>query len=128
MSNPTGKGGFGERKHQIWKGGRPPTFDALRELARKIAHEPAKTKDGNPIVIDGHVVTNAELLLRLWVSSQDFRKQQGFLEVAFGKVPLKAELTGADGKPLFNMQEIVELMAQAEKMLAEGEMPEPPTG
>jgi hypothetical protein len=135
MSNPTGKGGFAERKHQINKKGRPASFDALRALSQEIAHEVAKTKDGQQVEIEGHRVTNAELILRLWASSQDFRKQQGFMEIAYGKVPQETRITGAEGKPLLNMQEVIALMAQADKLLAEGMvtltpaetvLPEPP--
>jgi hypothetical protein len=117
--HPEGKP-FTKGDPRINRRGRPKTFDALRELSQEIAHEPAKTKDGQPVVVDGHIATNAEIILRLWASSQDFRKQQGFMEIAFGKVPQETRITGAEGKPLLNMQEVIALMAQADKLLAEG--------
>lgn len=106
---------------RINRKGRPKSFDALRALSQEIAHEPAKTKDGQPVVVGGHVATNAELILRLWASSQDFRKQQGFMEIAFGKVPQETQITGAGGKPLLNTQDMIALMVQADKLLTENE-------
>jgi hypothetical protein len=118
---------FAKGDARINRKGRPRDFNALRELSQEIAHEVAKTKDGQPVTVEGHKVSNAELILRLWASSQDFRKQQGFMEIAFGKVPQETRITGAEGKPLLNMQEVIALMAQADKLLAEGALPEPPT-
>lgn len=91
MSNPTGKGGLGEHRHNINRKGRPKSFDALRELAQQIAHE-AAIKDGHPIVISGHVVTVAEAILREWARSGKPELQRGFIEVAFGKVPTPIEI------------------------------------
>ena len=98
MSNPTGKGGFQTRKHQIWRGGRPKDFDALRELAKAIAHEAAKEK-GEPVVVDGHACTVAEIIMRSWAFSKNPQLQRAFIEVAFGKVPDKIDVT-SDGKPI----------------------------
>jgi hypothetical protein len=116
MSNPTGKGGLGERKHQINRLGRPKSFDAFRTLAQSIAHEPAqsKDKDGNlhPVTIDGKVATNAELMLRKWFASNDARLQMHAMEVAFGKVPTPVEVGGPDGGPL--TLEIVERIVDAD--------------
>jgi hypothetical protein len=118
--NPSPENRFKKGDPRIWKHGRPKSFDALRELSQEIAHEVATTKDGSPVTVAGHKVSTAELILRLWASSQDFRKQQGFMEIAFGKVPQETRITGAEGKPLLNMQEVIALMAQADKLLAEG--------
>ena len=76
--------------------GRPKSFDALRELAQQIAHEKAKTK-GETIVIDGHAVTVAEMIVRQWAQSGNAKLQQAFIEIAFGKVPQAVELTGKNG-------------------------------
>ena len=111
MSNPTGKGGFQERKHQINRKGRPHTFDALRELAQTIAHEPA-TKQTDPVVIGGkivyrqgesvlvggHIATVAEIILRQWATSKNHMLQKAFIEVAFGKVPDAIDLTSKGEK------------------------------
>ena len=86
MSNPTGKGGFGERKSAINKKGRPKSFDALRALAQQIAHEPA-TAGGKPIEIDGHIVTVTEAIMRQWAQSKDPRLVQAFIAYAYGKPP-----------------------------------------
>lgn len=82
---------------RINRKGRPRSFDALRELAQQIAHEAALSSDGQPIVINGHKVTVAEAIIRKWAQSKNPRLQQAFIEVAFGKVPVRNEITGADG-------------------------------
>ena len=92
MSNPTGKGGFQERKHQINRKGRPKSFDALRALGQQIAHEAAK--DGSaPIVIEGHIITVAEAILRQWATSKNPQLQRAFIEICFGKVPDALDVT-----------------------------------
>lgn len=98
MANPTGKGGFQTRKHQINRKGRPKTFDALRILAQQIAHECAidpKTKEA--LVISGRKVTVAEAILRTWARSTNSKLQTQFMEVAFGKVPTPVDLSGSIG-------------------------------
>jgi len=99
MPNPTGKGGFAERKHQINKNGRPKTFDAVRTLAQQIAHETAKA-GGSEVVIDGHRVTVTEAILRQWATSKDARLQQAFMEWAYGKPPQEVKHQGSDGGPV----------------------------
>ena len=100
MANPTGKGGFQERKAQINRKGRPRNFDAFRELGQQIANEVLTDKDGNPIVIDGHIVTVAEGILRKWSRSNDPKLQIAFIEVAYGKTPVINQVSGNDGGPL----------------------------
>jgi hypothetical protein len=90
---------------RINRKGRPKTFDALRELAQAIAHEEAQARDKAtgelvPVVIDGHKVSNAELLLRRWMSSQDARLQMHVMEIAFGRVPQPVEMSGPGGTPV----------------------------
>ena len=84
---------------RINRKGRPKTFDAFRELAQQISHEPA-ISDGQKLEINGHVVTVAEAILRRWAASKDPRLQMAFIEIAFGKPPQRTEITGADGKPV----------------------------
>jgi hypothetical protein len=72
--------------------GRPKSFDALRELARQIADEPVM-QDGKRKVVNGHAVTVAEAILRTWAGSKDARLQQAFIEIAYGKVPDKLEIS-----------------------------------
>lgn len=98
MSNPTGKGGFQERKHQINRLGRPKSFDALRELAQQIAHETAQA-GGADVVVNGHKVTVSEAILRQWAMSKNPQLQRAFIEVAYGKVPDNLDITSG-GNPL----------------------------
>jgi hypothetical protein len=100
--NTANPGAFKKGDPRINRKGRPVNFDALRELALQIAHEEAlsKGKDGAPgapIVIGGHKVTVAEIVLREWFMSKDFQKQKAALEIAYGKVPENIRLSGPDG-------------------------------
>ena len=80
---------------RINRKGRPKSFDKLRALAIDMATEPALDKNGNPILIHGKPVTNAQAILYQWLT--DKKLQKDFIEVAFGKVPQAVELTGRDG-------------------------------
>ncbi len=74
---------------RINRGGRPKNFDSARALALKIGNEPLTSKDGQ------QRVTRFELILRDWLSSNNFQKQKAVLELAFGKVPDKLTVDGA---------------------------------
>ncbi len=104
MSTNTGEnrkpGTFTKGDPRINRKGRPKNFDALRELAQSIAHEVATKSDGQPLVIDGHIVTVAEAVMRSWASSKNPQLQQAFVAYAYGKVPDKHEVTGEDGGPV----------------------------
>lgn len=86
-------GTFTKADPRINRKGRPKSFDALRSLAQEIANEKAKS-GGSTLVIDGHAVTVAEAILRQWASSKDWQRQKGFIEIAYGKVPDKIEVSG----------------------------------
>lgn len=75
---------------RINRKGRPKSFDKLRELAIQLANEQATAK-GEPITIDGHPITNIEMIMRQWM--KDPRNQEKFIHYAFGKVPDKVEMT-----------------------------------
>lgn len=90
----TGKG-FVKGDPRINRKGRPKSFDALRELAQQIAHEPAPSKDGGSVVIGDHVATQAEMILRQMARDNPER----FIEIAFGKVPTPIALEGG-GEPI----------------------------
>ena len=98
----TGKG-FVKGDPRINRKGRPKSFDGLRSLAQEIAHEAAKQskeQGGQPVVIDGHIVSITEAIMRSWAMSKDPRLQQKFIEVAYGQVPSVTRLEGADGGPI----------------------------
>lgn len=87
----------GKKDPRINRKGRPKSFDALRSLAQQIAHEKAKS-GSKVVIIDNHAVTVAEAILRSWAMGKDKRKQQAFMEIAFGKVPSPVEISGKDGE------------------------------
>ena len=92
-------GPFRKGDPRINRKGRPKSFDGLRSLAQEIAHEAAK-QGNQPVVIDGHVVTVTEAIMRQWAMSKDPRLQQKFIEVAYGQVPSVTRLEGQDGGPI----------------------------
>ena len=85
---------------RINRKGRPKTFDALRALAQQIAHETAKDADGADIIVDGHVATITENILRQWATSTDPRLQLAFMEWAYGKPPASVAHTGSGTIPV----------------------------
>ena len=103
-------GTFTKNDPRINRLGRPKSFDALRELAQGIAHEKAKVGE-ETIIIDGHSVTVAEIILRQWAMSKNPQLVKAFIEIAFGKVPDRVEITGEGGGPL-----LVNLGEDADKL------------
>ncbi len=99
MANPQNLKPFKKGDPRINRKGRPKDFNSFRELAKQIAHE-AALKNGEPLVIDGHIVSVTEAILRQWAQSKDPRLQQAFIEVAYGKVPTQTQITGVDGGPI----------------------------
>jgi len=71
---------------RINRKGRPKSFDAIRALAQEIAHEPIT-------VVNGHKSTVVEQILRKWASSSNPQLQRAFIEIAFGKVPDKIDIS-----------------------------------
>lgn len=79
---------------RINRKGRPRSFDALRKLAQALANEPAVDgKTGAPIVVDEHVATQAEMIMRAMMRDNPER----FVEIAYGKVPQPVDLKITDG-------------------------------
>ena len=93
MSNKTGKGGFTKGDPRINRKGRPKTFDQVRALFQQLGNEVAIDKHGNPVVINGHVATIAEMVIRqVW--REDAKTA---LAYAYGKVPDDVNLKGGLG-------------------------------
>ena len=99
MSSNTGDnrkpGTFTKADARINRKGRPKSFDAWRSLTVEVLREPAKDKNGNEIIIDGHIATNAEMIARTWL--KDPKRQLSLIEAAYGKVPQPVDIL-AEGK------------------------------
>lgn len=106
-------GTFVKNDPRINRKGRPKNFDGLRELALQIAHEVAKS-NGEDVVIDGKKITVANAIMRQWSVSKNPQLQRAFIEIAFGKVPDKVELTGKDGGAI----EVEDARASIQRKLA----------
>lgn len=78
---------FSKDDPRINRNGRPKNFDALRELAKDIGYEPVDIRQ------DPDARNWIEAILRDWMTSKSFQKQQAFMQCAFGKVPDKIEIT-----------------------------------
>lgn len=95
-----------------WKVGRPLGFDALRALALELANEPVKNADGKIVVMDGHNVTRVEAILRGWAESDRPELQRAFIEVAYGKVPDKIEVSTKDSTVIYTVMDAPVLEAE----------------
>lgn len=95
MANESNLKPFTKGDMRINRKGRPKDFAKLRALAVDMASQPALDKNGEPILLHGKPVTNAQLILYQWLTDKKYQKD--FIEVAFGKVPQAVELTGRDG-------------------------------
>ena len=91
-------GTFRKGDPRINRNGRPRSFDAWRKLTQEILTEVALDANGQPIIINGHKATVAEMIARGW--ARDKKKQTELIEAAFGKVPQPLELGGKDGQPI----------------------------
>jgi len=67
---------------------RPKSFDQLRDLAVKLAHETIETQQGP--------MTAVEVILRQM--AKDPKQREIFLQYAFGKIPDKLDLTSGGEK------------------------------
>lgn len=92
-NSATGKP-FTKGDKRINRKGRPKTFETLRAEALKIAGEIVTDKNGEPVASRIHAI------MLDWATSKDVRKQQLFIEYAYGKVPDKTEVSGANGGPV----------------------------
>jgi len=97
---------------RINRNGRPKSIDTLRKLAQQIANEPAQ-ENGEAIVINGHVITVIESVLRSWARSKDPRLQIAFVEYAYGKVP--RENNDSDQNTVEDLTPIADLILKAKE-------------
>lgn len=77
---------------RINRKGRPKNSDQLKALGLSLLHEPAKDKNGQPVIIDGHVATNLEMILRRMMS--DKRQSADLLDRVFGKPAQELDHSG----------------------------------
>jgi len=95
---------------RINRKGRPRTFDTLRALAQQIATEMSSS---------GSSMSNVEAIMRDWAYSSDVRKQQIFVEYAYGKVPTSnidaqidlSTLTDQQLQRLANGESLIDILA-----------------
>jgi hypothetical protein len=100
--NRQSNGRFVKGDPRIWRKGRPRKFDQWRNLTIEVLREPARDKNGEPIIIDGHIATNAEMIARSWLS--DKKRQPDLIAAAFGKVPDRQENINIDVSQLSDEQ------------------------
>lgn len=101
----TGKG-FVKGDPRINRKGRPKSADALKSLIQSILHEAAtKGTEGEKIIIDGHVATNLEMVIRGMMKNP--RHVETLLDRAYGKVPQALEHSGPGGGPVTMVIEYV---------------------
>lgn len=87
MANEQNLVPFKKGDPRINRNGRPKNFDALREMARELGYEPVDFRE------DPKARSVIEAILRDWMTSKNFQKQQAFMHYAFGKVPETFEVT-----------------------------------
>ena len=83
MANEQNLKPFVKGDKRINRKGRPRSFDALRELALQIGHEPLTIGVGDKQMR----LTVTEAILRQWAQSKNPQLQKAFIEIAYGKVP-----------------------------------------
>jgi hypothetical protein len=95
MANNTGRGTFKKGDPRINRNGRPRAFDKLRALTIDMFTKPALDSVGNKIYIENKPVTIIEYILWKMIHSKDPRDVRYALEIAYGKVPDKIDITSA---------------------------------
>ena len=117
MSNPNPVPRFTKGDPRINRKGRPKSFKALRELVQQVGNEVARDKNGDPIVIDRHIATTAEMIVRSW--TKDPKRQRDFIEFGYGKVPNPVMLSDEDGNKVKIEVEYINSPAQTSGISSE---------
>lgn len=113
MANEKNLKPFAPNDPRINRDGRPKNSVSLAALARRIGHERAQNKNGAPLLgPDGKPMTIIEMILR--EMAHDPRRQDVFLDRAFGKVPTTTQLQGLDGEPVILRVEYVNKRADSD--------------
>ena len=118
--NPSPENRFKPGDPRINRKGRPKDSTELKSFGLSLLHEPARDKDGNPVVIDGHVATNLEMVLRRMM--QDKRQSEALLDRVFGKVPNAVEVSGPGQGPIRTVTEVIIGGSQAPGQQATGDI------
>ena len=79
---------------RINRRGRPKVADELRALLLEVLHEKALTTDGASVTVNGHAVTNIELIIRQMIRNPRLFEQ--VLNRAYGKVPDNVKVSGVN--------------------------------
>lgn len=99
MANPSSLKPFVKGDRRINRDGRPKNSGELGALFRRIGHEIATDKNGNPVLgPDGKPMTVIEVIARQ--KAQDKKYQSEFLDRGWGKVPNPVTLQGDDDHPV----------------------------
>ena len=96
MSNPTGKGGFGDNPNHINRLGRKPAYslDEIRALGREVANEDLEDPTTQK------KIRRIKVMLRRLANSPNPAAVRLFFEYVYGKVPDALEISGREGQPV----------------------------
>ncbi len=114
-------GTFQKGDVRINRKGRPRTFQKLRDLAQSLGREIAVKPDKTPVIVEGHIATQTEMILRNMMKTNPER----FLEIGYGKVPQPMEINATVATTNVSADEL----AEARRRAAEAEaamLTEPP--
>ncbi len=86
-----------DRDPRINQYGRPTDLEQAKKLLNWMMSQKCKGKDGQPIIRDGHTVTNAEQFFMLLMQSKNPADRRLILEYWLGKITQVVSGSGKDG-------------------------------